>query len=122
MTKHYNDPLSYAFSLRSPNRVYCPACGVLLTQRTFAIARDMLWCLRCSDAKYYRESWIQCAILWWSETRGWDTAHGVRIWMIDEPRDGLVTLYVEQRRRPGPPITDAEAIGLLAENDAKITT
>lgn len=85
------------FIFRVPQRVYCPACGMGITQRTVLIHHDILWCLRCGPNLLESADWLGVASCWSALAHQWTHVRGLRAWTPEDPLDGIVTHYLKLR-------------------------
>ena len=85
------------FIFRVPSRVYCPGCAAAITQRTFLIRHNIVWCLRCGEHPLDHADWLGIASEWTHLSHQWTTARGLRCWTPDDPLDGIVTHYLKSR-------------------------
>lgn len=85
------------FIFRIPEKAYCPGCAAAITQKTFLIHHDILWCLRCGVHPFDHADWIGIASGWSALTHQWTTVRGLRVWTPDDPLDGIVTHYLKSR-------------------------
>lgn len=87
-----------AFILRTPARVYCPGCGCALSQRTFHFAYSVMWCLRCGEQPIHPHDWLAFALRWNGFSHEWLIVRGIRLWVPDDPGDGITSKYIRDRR------------------------
>lgn len=85
------------FIIRIPEKAFCPGCAVAITQRTFLIRHDILWCLRCGEHPLDHSDWLGIASDWKALTHQWTHVRGLRVWTPDDPLDGIVTHYLKTR-------------------------
>lgn len=88
-------PITFIF--RVPEKAYCPGCAAAITQKTYMIRHDALWCLRCGCFTLDHVDWIRAACDWSALNHQWTIVRGLRIWTPDNPLDGIVTHYLKSR-------------------------
>lgn len=93
------------FIFRVPGRAYCPGCAAAITQQTYMVHRDILWCLRCGEHPLDRTDWLSIASSWTDLSHQWTHVRGLRVWTPSDPLDGIVTHYLKSREesRKAPP-------------------
>lgn len=100
MTDQATNIATNAFIIRTPSRVYCPGCGYAISQRTFHLAYGIMWCLRCGEQSIHPHDWLAFALRWDRLGSDWLRIRGIRLWVPDEPGDGLTSKYIRIRRMP----------------------
>ncbi|MBA7570163.1 hypothetical protein ES708_11910 [subsurface metagenome] len=86
------------YMIRTHGRTYCPACGTAITPKTYTVRYGVMWCIRCDPRGLTDGDWLMTALRWCGLSHQWDTDHGVRMWQPPDPKDGIVSAYLLDRR------------------------
>lgn len=118
MTANATSTAPINFTFKAPAACYCPGCGAGLTQRTWTVNADILWCIRCGELPYAPLSWLGIAIAWRPLAHLWLHVRGILVWTPQEPEDGIVTHYLRVRKtHVDYPISDSLAREILAQHE-----